>query len=339
MKKTIPVNVGKRLMFFILCIYSIGINAQTINVTGLVTDTRNEPLIGVTLKVIGDSEKGTVTDFDGKFTMSNIPSNAQIEVSYVGMQKQVIDVRGRTTINIVLNDDTELLDEVVIVAYGVQKKVSVTGAISTVSTKDLRVSTSPSLANALSGRIAGLTSMQRVGGQPGVDDATMYLRGASTINGTNPLILIDGVPRDNIRTLDINEVESISVLKDASATAIFGVRGANGVLIITTKRGTEGKPELSVNVTQSYSRLTREPEMPGSVEYMNLRNEAMANDGMDAAFSPEIIARFENPLEGLDPNDPDYQSKAALRKWMYPNNNWYRMLIKRWSPQTTVNTI
>ncbi|MFA6680634.1 MAG: carboxypeptidase-like regulatory domain-containing protein, partial [Sphaerochaeta sp.] len=145
-------------MFFILCIYSIGINAQTINVTGLVTDTRNEPLIGVTLKVIGDSEKGTVTDFDGKFTMSNIPSNAQIEVSYVGMQKQVIDVRGRTTINIVLNDDTELLDEVVIVAYGVQKKVSVTGAISTVSTKDLRVSTSPSLANALSGRIAGLTS-------------------------------------------------------------------------------------------------------------------------------------------------------------------------------------
>ncbi len=324
MKKTIPVNVGKRLMFIFLCMYSIGIFAQNINVTGFVTDSKNEPLIGVTLKIIGESEKGTVTDFDGKYVLPNIPSNAKIEVSYVGMQKQVIDVKGRTTINIVLSEDTELLDEVVVVAYGVQKKVSVTGAISTVNTKDLRVSTSPSLANALSGRIAGLTSMQRVGGQPGADDATMYLRGAATINGTNPLILIDGVPRDNIRTLDINEVESISVLKDASATAVFGVRGANGVLIITTKRGTEGKPELSVNVTQSFSKLTREPEMPGSVEYMNLRNEALANDGLEPAFSPDIIAKFENPLAGLDPNDPDYASKAALRKWMYPNNNWYQ---------------
>src|SRR5690606_38616576 len=196
-------------------------------------------------------------DFDGKFILTNVPSNAKIEVSYVGMQKQVIELKGRKTINIVMSEDTELLDEVVVVAYGVQKKVSVTGAISTVSTKDLRVSTSPSLANALAGRIAGLTSMQRVGGQPGVDDATMYLRGASTTNGTNPLILIDGVPRDNIRTLDINQVESISVLQDASATSIFGVRGAHRVLIITTKRGKAGKPELSVNVTQRYSKLTR----------------------------------------------------------------------------------
>lgn len=338
MKKTIPVNVGKRLMFIFLCMYSIGIFAQNITVTGLVTDTKNEPLIGVTLKVVGDSEKGTVTNYDGKYILSNIPPDVQIEVSYVGMQKQIIDVRGRTSIDIILNEDTELLEEVVVIAYGVQKKVSVTGAISTVSTKDLRVSSSPSLANALSGRIAGLTSMQRVGGQPGVDDATMYLRGASTINGTNPLILIDGVPRDNIRTLDINEVESISVLKDASATAVFGVRGANGVLIITTKRGTEGKPELSVNVTQSYSKLTREPEMPGSIEYMNLRNEASLNDGMDIQFTPDIFEKFQDPLKGLDPNDPDYASKAALRKWMYPSNDWYRMLIKRWSPQTVVNT-
>jgi len=130
MKKTIPVNVGKRLMFIFLCMYSIGIFAQNINVTGFVTDSKNEPLIGVTLKIIGESEKGTVTDFDGKYVLPNIPSNAKIEVSYVGMQKQVIDVKGRTTINIVLSEDTELLDEVVVVAYGVQKKVSVTGAIS-----------------------------------------------------------------------------------------------------------------------------------------------------------------------------------------------------------------
>ena len=201
MKKQISLTLWKSFMFLILCTYSIGISAQNITVTGLVTDSKNEALIGVTLKVVGEGEKGTITDFDGNYVLSNIPPNAKIEVSYVGMNKQIIDVNGRTSIDIVLIEDSELLEEVVIVAYGVQKKVSVTGAISTVSTSDLRVSTSPSLANALSGRIAGLTSMQRVGGQPGVDDATMYLRGASTINGTNPLILIDGVPRDNIRTL------------------------------------------------------------------------------------------------------------------------------------------
>jgi TonB-linked SusC/RagA family outer membrane protein len=338
MKKVIPVNVGKRLMFLFLCMYSIGIFAQNIAVTGLVTDAKNEPLIGVTIKVVGERGKGTITDFDGKFILPGVPPNVKIEVSYVGMKTQTIDVRGRTSISITLHEDVGLLEEFVVVAYGVQKKVSVTGAISSVNTEDLRVSTSPSLANALAGRISGLTSMQRVGGQPGVDDATMYLRGAATTNGTSPLILIDGVPRDNIRTLDINEVESISVLKDASATAVFGVRGANGVLIITTKRGKEGKPELSVNVTQSFSKLTREPDMPGSIEYMNLRNQALDNDGFYPQFTSDIIEKFQNPLKGLDPNDPDYESKAALRRWMYPDNNWYKMLIKRWSPQTVVNT-
>lgn len=338
MKKTIPVNVRKGFLFFFMCICSIGIYAQNITVTGLVTDNKNEPLIGVTIKIVGEEEKGTTTGFDGKYSLFNVSQNAKFEVTYVGMQSQTIDVRGRKSINIVLEEDTELLEEVVIVAYGVQKKVSVTGAISTANTADLRISTSPSIANALSGRIAGLTSMQRVGGQPGVDDATMYLRGASTTNGTSPLILIDGVPRDNIRTIDVNEVESISVLKDASATAVFGVRGANGVLIITTKRGKAGKPELSVNVTQSFSKLTREPEMPGSIEYMNIRNQALKNDGFEPIFTPEIIEKFKDPLIGLDPNDPEYESKAALRKWMYPDNNWYKMLIRQWSPQTTVNT-
>ena len=311
--------------------------SQNITVTGTVTDSNNEPLVGVTIKVIGVSGKGTITNIDGKYTLADISSNARLEVSYVGMQAQTIQVNGRTIINIELKDDSELLDEVVVVAYGVQKKVSVTGAISSADTKELRVSSSASIANALSGRIAGLTSMQRVGGQPGVDDATMYLRGAATINGTSPLILIDGVPRDNIRTIDVNEVESISVLKDASATAIFGVRGANGVLIITTKRGKVGRPELSVNVTQSFSKLTREPDMPGSIEYMNIRNQALQNDGFDIEFTPEIIAKYENPTAGLDPTDPDYEKKAALRRWMYPNNNWYKMLVDRWSPQTNVN--
>ena len=323
-------------MFLILCLYSFGVFAQNVTVTGLVSDSRGEPLIGVTIRIEGTSH-GTLTDMDGRYVLANTPSDATLVYSYVGTKTQVVKVNGRTTINITLVEDVEMLEDVVVVAYGVQKKVAVTGAISSVSTDELRISSSASIANALAGRVAGLTSMQRAGGRPGADDATMYLRGAATLNGVTPLILIDGVPRDNIRTIDVNEVESISVLKDASATSVFGVRGANGVLIITTKRGKVGKPELSVNVTQSYSRLTREPDMPGSVEYMNLRNQALVNDGFEPAFSPEVIAKFENPLAGLDPNDPDYEEKAALRKWMYPDNDWYDILIARWSPQTNVN--
>jgi len=157
--------------------------------------------------------------------------------------------------------------------------------------------------------------MQRVGGQPGADDATMYLRGAATINGTNPLILIDGVPRDNIRTLDINEVESISVLKDASATAVFGVRGANGVLIITTKRGTEGKPELSVNVTQSFSKLTREPEMPGSVEYMNLRWQTTGwNPPFLPISSPSLKIRWRDWIRMIPIMHPRLHSENGCTR-------------------------
>lgn len=337
MKKKISSDLWIGLMVVFFTVLPFVTYSQNRTVKGIVTDNQNEPLIGVTIQVQGTAQ-GTITDFEGMYSLSNVPANAKLVVSYVGMRTQTISVDGRATINIVMVEDSEMLEDVVVVAYGVQKKVSVTGAISSVDTEELRVSSSASIANALAGRIAGLTSMQRVGGQPGVDDATMYLRGAATINGTNPLILIDGVPRDNIRTIDVNEVESISVLKDASATAVFGVRGANGVIIITTKRGKEGKPELSVNVTQSFSRLTREPEMPGSVEYMNIRNQALRNDGLPEAFSPEIIDLFRDPLKGLDPNDPNYEKDAAVRRWMYPDNNWYKMLIRKWSPQTIVNS-
>src|SRR5690606_228651 len=144
----------------------------------------------------------------------------------------------------------ENIDEVVVVAYGQQKKLSVTGAVSSVSSDELKKTPSASLAVALAGKLPGLSSVQRGGGQPGRDDATMFLRGAATTNGQSPLILIDGVPRDNIRTLDANEVESVTVLKDASATAVFGVRGANGVILITTRRGSEGRTELNASVDQ-----------------------------------------------------------------------------------------
>src|SRR5690606_32366698 len=339
MLKRLP-NKAKPWMLAIaaafILIFSPAITAaQEVNVHGRVSDSQG-PLGCVTVSV-KRTTSAVSTDDDGSFSLAQVRVGDTLLFRLVGYLDKELPVPQNSPINVFLEPDNVGLDEVVVVAYGVQKKATVTGAVSSVSTAELRVSSSASLANALAGRVAGLTSMQRVGSQPGVDDATMYLRGAATINGTNPLILIDGVPRDNIRTLDINEVESISVLKDASATSIFGVRGANGVLIITTKRGKAGKPELSVNATQSFSRLTREPNMPGSVEYMRLRNMAMQNDGFDAPFSPSVIAKLENPVADLDPSDPDYEEKAAIRRWMYPSNNWYKMLVKRWSPQTNVN--
>ena len=311
---------------------------QSISISGEVLDADHLPLPGVTVMVQG-SEIGTATDMDGKFTLQVPDENAVLLFSYIGYKQLTVKVGKQRTFRLVMEEYSAELEEVVVVAYGVQKKVSVTGAVSSVQTKDLKVSSSASIANSLAGRITGLTSMQSIGGQPGRDDATMYLRGAATINGQNPLILIDGVPRENIRTIDPNEVESVSVLKDASATAVFGVRGANGVILITTRRGKEGKPELTVNATQSFAALTREPSRLHSLEYLALRNEALINDGQGSAvFGPEVFAKFENPLLGLDPSDPDYEQKAAVRRYMYPDNDYYRMIIKRWSPQTVVNT-
>ena len=309
---------------------------QKRKLAGIVKDSKGYSLPGVSVVVKGTTI-GIVTDVNGEFRLS-VPEDAKAMVfSFIGMKSKEYPINGNTTFIVVLDDEVVGLDDIVVVGYGSQKKLSVTGAISSVDSKDMAHSSSASLANALAGRLSGLISIQSNGGQPGRDDATMYLRGAATTNGKDPLILIDGVPRDNIRTLDANEVATVSILKDASATAVFGVRGANGVVLITTKRGSEGKTELSFNVEQSYTSFTREPERLHSVEYMNLRNQALANDGLSAAYSDAVIAKYANPLAGLDPNTSDYAEKAAIRKYIYCDNDYYRMYIKRYAPQTHIN--
>ncbi|MDD3107598.1 MAG: TonB-dependent receptor [Alistipes sp.] len=307
----------------------------TITVAGVVEDQEGEPVIGAT--VIASATVGTSTDVNGKFSL-NVPGNATLTVSCLGYKSRKVNVGNKTSLKVVLeSDDAQQLEEAVVVAYGTQKKVSVTAAVSTVTSKELRQSSAPSLANALAGRLAGLTSLQSGGSQPGYDDATMYLRGVSSVNGQNPLILIDGVPRDNIRTLDANEVATVSVLKDASATAVYGVRGANGVILITTKRGSVGQTELNVTFDQSWQQFTYEPERVNSWEFMTLRNEANRNDGMNEEYSGKMISRSLNPLMGLNPSDPDYAMKAAQRHYMYPNHDWYREIFKKSSPQSRVN--
>lgn len=304
-------------------------------ITGKVLDENNQPMPGVTIIVDGTTN-GTMTGPDGTFTLGGVPSGATVIVSCIGYTDQVLP-EGKTNYLVSLVPDSEMLEETVVVAFGQQKKLSVTGAISTVASADLRKTTSTRLDNALAGRVTGLTSMQSGGGQPGVDGATMYLRGAATTNGKSPLILVDGVERDNIRTIDMNEVESISVLKDASATALYGVQGANGVILIQTRKGQKGKAQLNISVDQSWTSFTKEPSRLHSWEYCELRNEALMNDRQAPEFSEETIAKFRNPLLGLDPSSPDYDNQVAIRKAVYCDNDYYRMYLKSNTPQTRAN--
>ena len=304
-------------------------------ITGKVLDENNQPMPGVTIIVDGTTN-GTMTGSDGTFTLGGVPSGATVIVSCIGYTNQVLP-EGKSNYVVSLVPDSEMLEETVVVAFGQQKKLSVTGAISTVASADLRKTTSTRLDNALAGRVTGLTSMQSGGGQPGVDGATMYLRGAATTNGKSPLILVDGVERDNIRTIDMNEVESISVLKYASATALYGVQGANGVILIQTRKGQKGKAQLNISVDQGWTSFTKEPSRLHSWEYCELRNEALMNSGEKAAFSDETIAKFRNPLLGLDPSSPDYDNQVAIRKAVYCDNDYYRMYLKSNTPQTRAN--
>lgn len=325
-------------MFLAVMLFALPARSQNkITVTGTVTDSASAtPLPGVTVRVAG-ANTGAQTDELGRFSLS-APPNSTLIFGFLGYQTQQVALGGRERLQVRMSSTNESLNEVVVVGYGQQKKLSVTGAVASIGSEDLRMTTSASLAVALAGKLPGLTSIQSGGGQPGRDDATLYLRGVATTNGANPLILIDGVPRDNIRTIDPNEVATITILKDASATAVFGVRGANGVILITTKRGQPGRAELNLSVDQSWASFTREPERLHSLEYMALRNEASKNDGITTPpFSEAEMAKYANPLLGLDPNDPDYEKKAAVRRYMYPDHDYYRELIKRFAPQTRVN--
>lgn len=208
-----------------------------VTITGTVVDPDGEPLIGAT--IMSNHNQGVATDIDGKFTLVT-PLPATLTVSYIGFATKTVKVTTASPLSITLDSNAQQLEEVVVVGYGMQKKETLTGAVAAVSQETIAQTAAPNLTTALAGRLPGLTTLQ-TSGMPGVDEVKMYLRGASTTNGQNPLILIDGVPRDDIGSLDPNEVQSVSILKDASATAVFGVRGANGVILVTTRRGDVGK--------------------------------------------------------------------------------------------------
>jgi TonB-linked SusC/RagA family outer membrane protein len=295
------------------------LKAQLETVTGTVTDAQSgETLPGVNVMVKGTTV-GASTDSEGNYELEAPSLQDTLIFSFVGYQTQEVPIEGRTSIDAALQAQAISGEEMVVVGYGTQKTETVTGSISSIQTEEIKQSPSSNLKVSLAGRLPGLTSIQTTG-EPGRDATLMYLRGRGTINGQNPLVLVDGVERD-LSYIDPNEVADVSILKDASATAVFGVRGANGVILVTTKRGKGGKPEINFSAEYGLQEFTREPNVVNdSYEWALLKNQAAKNDGQPPIYSDYALDQFQ---QGGNP--------------LYPTNNWRDILLHDVVPQSRYN--
>lgn len=292
-------------------------------IKGKVLGTDGEPIIGASVLVKG-STTGVVTDLDGNYTLANVSKGAILEFSYVGYVKLTKTVGSETTINAILYEDSQMLEGVEVVAFGTQKKESVIGAISTVKVAELKTPSS-NLTNALAGRIAGVISYQRTG-EPGVDDASFFVRGVTTFGyKKDPLILIDGIEltSTDLARLQPDDIASFSIMKDATATALYGARGANGVILVKTKEGQKGKARLSLRVENSISAPTQEIELADPVTYMRLHNEAY--------LTRNPLAPLMYSEEKIDNTVPGSGSV------IYPATDWRKELLKDFTMNQRVN--
>lgn len=291
-------------------------DSNTIVVNGVVTDEKGEPIIGASVIVVGKTI-GTSTDMDGNFYLK-APKNATLRISYVGCLTEEVKLKGRNELNVVLKEDVAQLEEVVVVGYGTQRKISNIGSQSSLKLEDMKVP-SASLTTTLAGRLSGVIAVQRTG-EPGKDAADIWIRGISTPNSSSPLVLVDGVER-SFNDIDPEDIESLTTLKDASATAVYGVRGANGVIIIKTKPGKVGKPVVSADYYETFTRFTKAVDLADGVSYMRAANEAMRNDGIATKFTDAQIA---NTIAGTD-------------KYLYPNVDWLKEIFNDWGHNRRVN--
>lgn len=314
------------LLLLLLACSVTAMSAQEATVTGRVSDEKGELLIGVSVLEKGTTN-GTITDVNGQYTLKVSTKNPVLVVSYIGYKSQEVKVSTKkSVVDIVLVEDVSALDEVVVVGYGNQRKVSVVGAQSTLATSAIKTPAA-SLSSAISGRIAGVVAVQR-SGEPGHDESDIWIRGISTLvnNGqsSSPLVLVDGVER-SFNNLDPEDIESFTVLKDASATAVYGVRGANGVVIVKTKPGKAGKPQFNVDYYESFTRLTKTVDMADAYTYMDARNEAQMNSTGTLKYSPEYIEATKK-ANGLLPND----NKKLYNPYLYPAVDWADNLFNDW---------
>jgi TonB-linked SusC/RagA family outer membrane protein len=299
------------------------VTAQQVQLQGRVQSTDGEDLVGVSILIEGTS-KGTITDHDGNFRLTAAIGN-KITFSYIGFKKETITVSDRQSLNIKLSPDQAGLEEVVVVGYGKAKRITLTGSVSAVSARDLRVIPTSSVQNALYGKMPGFFTQQR-SGQPGKDASDFFIRGVSSLNaeGNQPLIIVDDVQYsyDQLQQININEIESISILKDASTTAVYGIKGANGVLVVKTRRGLEGKPQINARFETGIQMPVRTPKFLNSYQTATLVNEAYLNDGLASApFSEEDLELFRT---GADP-------------YGHPDVNWYEEIFKNVAYQQNAN--
>lgn len=289
-----------------------------IAVSGTVQDAQKEPLIGVSILVQGTSQ-GTITDVDGHFYLTVPNKKSVLEVSYVGFKTQEIKVGNDIAFNITMYEDAEALDEVVVVSYGNQKKLSVIGSIQTMQPEKLQVGSTRSMSNNLAGQLAGVIAVQP-SGEPGYDNSNFWIRGIASFSGsTSPLVLVDGVER-SLNDIDPAEIEAFSVLKDASASAMYGVRGANGVILINTKRGTVAPPSVNIRVEQAFSTPTQLPQFIGAAEYMDLLNNLCSDPNKRLFTKDQILKTYY----GYDPD-------------LYPDVDWIDAITNDWAHNTRVN--
>ena len=316
---------NKRNILFFLLILSFSLTAQKNKlVNGNITDTNNQPIPGVNIQDQSNPNIGTVSDFDGNFSIS-IKPNTTLIFSYVGFETQTVTITIENNLNIQLKEDLSALEEVTLVAYGKQKKASVIAAVTSVDPIELKT-TSSNLTTALAGRVAGVISYQR-SGEPGRDNAEFFIRGVSTFGyARSPLILIDGIETtsNDLARLQPDDIASFSIMKDATATSLYGARGANGVILVTTKVGKEGIVKVNVRYEKSYSTPTRSLEIADPITYMRLHNEALVTRN---ALGGRIYS-LEKILISEDPN---------RNKMAYPTVNWFDELLEDYTLNSRFN--
>ena len=287
-------------------------------ISGRVADIKGEPLIGVNVTVDGDAN-GSITNMDGLYEIFVTKKSVVLKFTYIGFKTSEIRTNASTNIyDVTLEEQVNELEETVIVGYGTQRKISNIGAQSSMKMEDIKTP-SASLTTTLAGRLAGVVAVQRTG-EPGKDAADIWIRGISTPNTSSPLVLVDGVER-SFNDIDPEDIESLTTLKDASATAVYGVRGANGVILIKTKPGKVGKPTVSADYYESFTRFTKMVDLADGITYMNAANEAMRNDGIATKYTEDQI---RNTIAGKDP-------------YLYPNVDWLKEIFNDWGHNRRVN--
>ncbi|MFT3948800.1 MAG: TonB-dependent receptor [Agriterribacter sp.] len=306
----------------LLCL-CVAFHSKAQTVKGTVKDIAG-PLASASVTEKGLPSNGTATDANGNFTLTLKGNSKTIVVSNVGFVAQEVKVTGAKAVTVILQPNEQGYDQVVVVGYGTKKRVTNTGAVSAISGEAIRRVPTSAVQNTLQGRVPGVFSVQR-GGQPGKDASDFFIRGISSLNpdGNKPLIIVDDVEYtyEQLAQINVNEIESISVLKDASTTAVFGIKGANGVLIVKTRRGATGAPQVNVRVEGGYNSPTRVPKFLNAYQSATLVNEAYKNDGLQPQFSQTALDHYKNH------DDP----------YVYPDVNWYDVVFKKGSMQANTN--